>query len=539
MNIQIWSDTSLVDTDTRLRSQAYEEKVERSKRKGVRMAEKLRKNLRKHGRGPTEGSDGEEYPPPRNGSVRASTSSTRAPAVASRASGSAPSSVGQNRPSFSIGRGTTTRDRRTPQTAQPRSSRQSVHPPPANTPACLVQSPESDGEEFIPKDMIDWSARTYPTSKGKQREVQYCETEPYRSISKGKQKACPQPQPSRIRSATEQNTLKPVRKIAPLPARRQGASRNSSSARLSERDALSAQWTQMAKLSGAATISFMNEVDDEEIPPLDGFCYLEKDFNYDEIEHSGRDLKEVFLYCDHRICEYAEECNCQSTQEDIRFTYDEYRHFIANEEDNDVSPFVVECNEYCACDKNCRNRVAQLPRKVPIEIFKTRKCGWGARSSVDVEKGTVLGLYTGKIIYRRDAELLKGEAKSFCFDMDGRESPDEEPSEESYTVDAKACGNWTRFLNHSCAANIKVYSAVWWTIPESNLPCLVYYAAADIPARTEFTVDYNPSQARLHKANASKGKKKGKGKNKIPEGAIPCECGTKVCRGWVTEACDN
>ncbi|KAF9269032.1 SET domain-containing protein [Marasmius fiardii PR-910] len=298
------------------------------------------------------------------------------------------------------------------------------------------------------------------------------------------------------------------------------------------REALSAQWTQAAQSKGAASVTFVNEIDEEEIPPLKGFCYLEKDYNYDNIEHPGRDEKDFFSYCDHRTCESPDECECP-TQGNIGFAYDANGRFVGNV-DADLSPFVVECNEYCACDRRkCRNRVAQLPRKVPVEIFKTRKCGWGARASMYVEKGTVLGLYTGKIM--RDAEVLKGEAKSFCFDMDGREDPEEDAPEESYTVDAKACGNWTRFLNHSCAPNVKVYSAIWTTIPESNLPCLVYYAAEDIPARKEFTVDYNPSQARLH--TGSKGKKR-KGKSRIPKGAIPCECGTKACRGWVTEACD-
>ena len=51
--------------------------------------------------------------------------------------------------------------------------------------------------------------------------------------------------------------------------------------------------------------------------------------------------------------------------------------------------------QYCSCGADCPNRVAQLARQIPIEIFKTRTTGWGGRSSVDVEKGTVLGIYTG------------------------------------------------------------------------------------------------------------------------------------------------
>ena len=51
--------------------------------------------------------------------------------------------------------------------------------------------------------------------------------------------------------------------------------------------------------------------------------------------------------------------------------------------------------QYCACGADCPNRVAQRPRRIPIEIFKTRECGWGVRSGVDIEEGRVLGIYTG------------------------------------------------------------------------------------------------------------------------------------------------
>ena len=38
---------------------------------------------------------------------------------------------------------------------------------------------------------------------------------------------------------------------------------------------------------------------------------------------------------------------------------------------------VFECNARCNCNSNCKNRVVQHGRKVPLEIFKTRNRGWG------------------------------------------------------------------------------------------------------------------------------------------------------------------
>ncbi|KAJ7850471.1 hypothetical protein B0H13DRAFT_1644489, partial [Mycena leptocephala] len=56
---------------------------------------------------------------------------------------------------------------------------------------------------------------------------------------------------------------------------------------------------------------------------------------------------------------------------------------------------IIECNDNCACPTSCFNRVAQRPRRIPIEIFKTEKRGWGVRTSNALVRGQVLGLYTG------------------------------------------------------------------------------------------------------------------------------------------------
>lgn len=58
---------------------------------------------------------------------------------------------------------------------------------------------------------------------------------------------------------------------------------------------------------------------------------------------------------------------------------------------------VFECNQVCHCDLTCQNRVSQRPRDVPLEVFKCRdpKKGWGVRATIPVEKGKVLGVFTG------------------------------------------------------------------------------------------------------------------------------------------------
>jgi hypothetical protein len=51
----------------------------------------------------------------------------------------------------------------------------------------------------------------------------------------------------------------------------------------------------------------------------------------------------------------------------------------------------------CACDAGCPNRVAQRPRAVPIEVYKTRAKGWAVRAAQDLPVGKVLGVFTGYV----------------------------------------------------------------------------------------------------------------------------------------------
>jgi histone-lysine N-methyltransferase SUV39H len=139
--------------------------------------------------------------------------------------------------------------------------------------------------------------------------------------------------------------------------------------------------------------------------------------------------KEVFLACTCKRCDRPSRCECQAESEvmngrehklyayhEVSFSFcygtcwqsvQKLYAFCASQ-----GVEVIECNkvrlylrwcilsqpmllQYCACGPTCGNRVAQTPRDVPIEIFKTRRCGWGARCTVGLPRGKVLGFYTG------------------------------------------------------------------------------------------------------------------------------------------------
>lgn len=64
---------------------------------------------------------------------------------------------------------------------------------------------------------------------------------------------------------------------------------------------------------------------------------------------------------------------------------------------------------------------------------------------------------------------------------------------------------------------------------QTGIPFVVFVASSDIRAGTEFTLDYNPKAAE----QALQKQKKGKTREKIPEGAMTCLCGSSQCRGYL------
>ncbi|KAL6300298.1 hypothetical protein BKA93DRAFT_541061 [Sparassis latifolia] len=273
---------------------------------------------------------------------------------------------------------------------------------------------------------------------------------------------------------------------------------------------LQEKWSNVARGFGAAPVRIVNDVNDEDIPPgLESFTYREYCYVHSP-EVLVSDMTDCVVSCD---CENG----CTNAWGLFKFN---------------VPPGVevIECNKKCSCytTRKCPNRVAQTPREVPIEIFRTRDCGWGVRCPVDLVRGKVLGVYTGELITRRQAHQRSDDHKSYIFDLDVHEDGSEDAKGlHFYSVDSYIYGNWTRFLNHSCEPNARVYPVIWDTIPEVNQPYLAIVTTRAVPAGTELTIDYDP------KAATSYTKGKGKGKDQIPPGARFCACGAADCRGWV------
>ncbi|XP_060869750.1 histone-lysine N-methyltransferase SUV39H2-like isoform X2 [Metopolophium dirhodum] len=207
-----------------------------------------------------------------------------------------------------------------------------------------------------------------------------------------------------------------------------------------------------------------------------------------------------------RNCQSPEEC-CYEMSGCLK-AYDKNKNIV-------VPPGnpVFECNKKCICTNACSNRVVQLGSNVNICIYKTRKYGWGIKSSQDIPKGQFVGKYIGEIITVEESEQRLKKGSSL---LDNMWSLDFDDSQNyKYIIDGTHFANFTYFINHSCDANLNVY-AVWINCLDRNLPELALFASRDISAGEQLTTDY------FSRGNQDSLKKNG----------TKCQCDMKNCQGY-------
>ncbi|NXP08797.1 SETB2 methyltransferase, partial [Thinocorus orbignyianus] len=68
---------------------------------------------------------------------------------------------------------------------------------------------------------------------------------------------------------------------------------------------------------------------------------------------------------------------------------------------------IYECSVLCRCDKMmCQNRVVQHGIQVRLQVFNTEKKGWGVRCLDDIDKGTFVCTYSGRLMSRAEVPVL-------------------------------------------------------------------------------------------------------------------------------------
>lgn len=320
---------------------------------------------------------------------------------------------------------------------------------------------------------------------------------------------------------------------------------------------------QLARIPGPA-VTFSNHVD-KEIPPA--FTWI-TDYVYGP-GVTKTDADAVMLGCTkcrpdmggNKGCEYTQKCDCleYAHPDPKRLKDDQVMQYAAWEEglmdaaglpkrfpyrmvDREyvLDPFylesrkvIYECNPRCKCGPHCKNRKVQHGRKVPLEIFKTAKRGFGLRCPVPLKRGQFIDKYLGELITDDDAnkrEASSGPGKaSYLFSLDKFANDDGQPgslrSSDCYVADGEHMGGPTRFINHSCDPNCRLFT-VSYNRFDTRIYDLAFFALHDIPANEELTFDYmDPEEGEA--GQAEKADVEGKEDGIV----VDCLCGAENCRG--------
>ncbi|XP_031322281.1 histone-lysine N-methyltransferase SETDB2 isoform X3 [Camelus dromedarius] len=66
---------------------------------------------------------------------------------------------------------------------------------------------------------------------------------------------------------------------------------------------------------------------------------------------------------------------------------------------------IYECSLLCKCNRRmCQNRVVQHGPQVRLQVFKTEKKGWGVRCLDDIDRGTFVCIYSGRLLSRSNTD---------------------------------------------------------------------------------------------------------------------------------------
>ena len=156
----------------------------------------------------------------------------------------------------------------------------------------------------------------------------------------------------------------------------------------------------------------VNDIDAEPCPPL-VFKWIEEYHLAPGVPIRDETFS-VGCSCPGEECDLADPqaCECLDDSEEKKFAYDQDGLIH-----HPPGTAIVECNNRCGCGRTCPNRVVQRGRRMPLEIFKTHKKGWGTtrfswvganelgvRTCRPIPKGMFICRYIGEVIAEAEAE---------------------------------------------------------------------------------------------------------------------------------------
>jgi histone-lysine N-methyltransferase SUV39H len=166
----------------------------------------------------------------------------------------------------------------------------------------------------------------------------------------------------------------------------------------------------------------------------------------------------------------------------------------------------------------------------------------GLRAMGDIKKGQFIGKYVGELLtpeeaqHRRRMSKAAGKKDIYLFALDKFHDPssaDPRLRREPYEIDGEYMSGPTRFINHSCDPNLRVFAVV---NDHANKPVhdLCFFALKDIDRYTELTFDYVDGVD--GKKEIGRPRRPSKKESPDPERdgiENECLCGAKNCRRFL------
>jgi [histone H3]-lysine9 N-trimethyltransferase SUV39H len=156
----------------------------------------------------------------------------------------------------------------------------------------------------------------------------------------------------------------------------------------------------------------------------------------------------------------------------------------------------------------------------------------GVRCPVDIRQGQFVDLYVGEVITSAEADRRRQIAEIsqkkdiYLFALDkfhDRDSLDPRLSQPPLLVDGEFMSGPTRFINHSCDPNLRIFARVG-DHADKHLHDLALFALKDIPKWTELTFDYVDGVVDEHEDLDDP---------QMLKDMTKCLCGSEKCRGWL------
>lgn len=119
-----------------------------------------------------------------------------------------------------------------------------------------------------------------------------------------------------------------------------------------------------------------------------------------------------------------------------------------------------------------------------FELRMTEHRGVGVYTKRAFRKGTILGWYSGEL---KTISSMTNSTNAYLMEMEIGDLSTSAECVPTVYIDGEQKGNWTRFINHSCAAD-----CVFRIMRVGSTRIMAVEAIQDIPRGKELSVDYGP-----------------------------------------------